>query len=372
MTHPLRTIGWALYGAASWTWCIGLFLPAILMQWFGWSGFLLIAIPNVLGATAMGLLLGSPDASRAFCKRHPQAIGLFVSLTIAFHLLFLSIVAVWIFPPDMVGPWNWVLFPLISLALGLLLSLAPRSWWPLLGTIAFASGSIVVVSNCGCGDSLGWSGTKPPIELVWLAPIFIIGFLLCPWLDAPFHRVRQETEGPLGFLVLGGGFLFMLLVTASYWWLGERTGTTVVLAWIFGQSTFTIGANLRELRDGVLTSSTFIEIPWLALVLAAAFIIGLQLIDTWSEVIDLYFRWLALYGLVFPAIVLAWCLRSSPKVTLKGLVRLIILLAVAAVLGEIGLLHEPTWVAAVAAILILFTPWITKGSSTARGCTPTS
>lgn len=358
MHHPFRTIGWGLYGAASWTWCIGLFLPTILMQWFGWSGFLLIAIPNVLGATLMGLLLGSPSASRSFCTRHPQAIGLFVSLTIAFHLVFLSIIAAWVFPPDMIGPWDWVLFPLTAIVLGLLLSLAPRSWWPLLGTIAFACGGAVVAMNCGSHEQVGWSGTRPPIDLGWLAPIFLIGFLLCPWLDAPFHRVRQETHGPMAFLVLGGGFLCMLFVTASYWWLGSGTGTTVVLVWIFGQSTFTIAANLRELRAGVFASSGFVAMPWAAIALAALFIIGLRFLDTWTEVVDLYLRWLALYGLLFPAIVLAACLRKSPKITLDGAVRLLMLLAVASILGEIGLIHGPTWIAAIAAVLILFTPWV--------------
>jgi len=358
MTHPLRTIGWGLYGAASWTWCIGLFLPTILMQWFGWSGFLLIAIPNVLGATAMGLLLGSPNASRAFCQRHARAIGLFVWATIAFHLLFLSIVAVWIFPEGLLGQWDWVLFPLTALVLGLLLSLAPRRWWPVLGTIAFACGGIVIAMNCGSGGPVGFSGTRPPIDLVWLAPIFVIGFLICPWLDAPFHRVRQETNGPVGFLVVGMGFLCMLFVTASYWWLGEATGTNVVLAWIFGQSTFTIAANLREARAGILASHTFIAMPWAAIAAAAAFIGGMQLLDTWAEAVNLYLRWLALYGLFFPAIVLAWCLRRSPRVRTDRLVRLLILLALASLLGEIGLIHGPVWVAAVAAILILFTPLV--------------
>jgi len=356
MTQLFRTIGWGLYGAASWTWCIGLFLPTILMQWFGWSGFLLIAIPNVIGATLMGLLLGSPSASRRFCSRHPHAIKWFVTITIAFHLVFLSMVATWIFPAAMRSPWDWVLFPLTALVLGQLLSLAPRSWWPLLGTIALACGGVVVAMNCENAHSAGWSGTRPPIDLLWLAPIFSIGFLLCPWLDAPFHRVRQETEGPLGFLVLGIGFLCMLLVTASYWWLGEGLGTPLVLAWIFGQATFTIAANLRELRDLLPSLKTATDFPVEAIAIAAVCIAGLFFVETWAEGKDLYLRWLALYGLFFPAILLAWCLRRSPRVTIGGVARLIILLAVASALGDIGLINGPAWIAAVAAILILFTP----------------
>lgn len=357
MTQLFRTIGWGFYGAASWTWCIGLFLPTILMQWFGWNGFLLIAIPNVIGATLMGLLLGSPSASRRFCSKHPQAIKWFVSTTIAFHLVFLSIVAIWITPVDMRSTWNWLLFPITALILGQLLSFAPRSWWPLLGTIAVACGGVVIAMNCCQTEPASWSGTRPPIDLLWLAPIFSIGFLLCPWLDAPFHRVRQETQGPLGFLVLGTGFLFMLFVTASYWWLGEGLATPIVLAWMFGQATFTIAANLKELRDLLPGIKTAVPLPGgEATVIAAVCIAGLLAIETWAQAEDLYLRWLAVYGLFFPAIVLAWCLRRSPRVSLDGAIRLIILLAVASALGDIGLINGPAWIAGVAAILILFAP----------------
>jgi small basic protein len=358
MNQLFRTIGWGLYGAASWTWCIGLFLPTILMQWFGWSGFLLIAIPNVIGATMMGLLLGSPSASRRFCLRHPQAIKWFVSITIAFHLVFLSIVAIWIFPAAIRSSWDWVLFPLTALILGQLLSLVPRSWWPLFGTIAVACGGVVIAMNYTCGDPAEWSATRPPIDLLWLSPIFSIGFLLCPWLDAPFHRVRQETQGPLGFVVLGIGFLCRLCVTASYWWLGEGLGTPLVLAWIFGQATFTIAANIRELRDLLPSLKPTATLPREAIAIAVVCIAGLLLVETWAEAKDLYLRWLALYGLFFPAVLLAWCLRRSPRVSIDGAARLIILLAVASVLSNIGLISGPTWIAAVAAILILFTPCV--------------
>jgi hypothetical protein len=98
------------------------------------------------------------------------------------------------------------------------------------------------------------------------------------------------------------------------------------------------------------------KIPWAAVAVAAVFIIGLRFVETWDEAQNLYLRWLALYGLVFPAIVLAWCLRGSPKVTPEGLARLIILLVIASVLGDIGLIHGPTWVALLAAAVVLCAP----------------
>ena len=49
-----RTLGWGLYCASSWTWCIGMFLPIIMLRRFGWPGFLVFAIPNVIGLIAFG------------------------------------------------------------------------------------------------------------------------------------------------------------------------------------------------------------------------------------------------------------------------------------------------------------------------------
>ena len=33
----------------------------------------------------------------------------------------------------------------------------------------------------------------PLEDLIWLTPVCLLGFLLCPYLDLTFHHVRQET-----------------------------------------------------------------------------------------------------------------------------------------------------------------------------------
>ena len=58
-----RVAGWAVFLAMSWTWCIGMFLPVLLLRDLGLGGFLVFAIPNILGAAAMGWLLR--DVSKA-------------------------------------------------------------------------------------------------------------------------------------------------------------------------------------------------------------------------------------------------------------------------------------------------------------------
>ena len=66
-------IGWAAYLACSWTWCIGMFLPVLLYRDFGLRGFILFAVPNVLGAAAMGWVLRTPASSSRLVSRHPGA-----------------------------------------------------------------------------------------------------------------------------------------------------------------------------------------------------------------------------------------------------------------------------------------------------------
>jgi len=340
-----------------------MFLPVLLMQWFGWSGFLLIALPNCIGAAAMGLLLGSPSASRRFCRKHPTAIGGFVSVTILFHLIFLSIAATWLCPPGMQIPFGWAIWPAAAAVVAWVLSFAPRGWWPWLGTAAFACGAVVVVTAACQWTDPGWSGHRPAIDLLWLSPVFVVGFLLCPWLDAPFHRARQEVQGPIGPALLAPLFLCMLLVTASYWWMTEGTATRVILVWLAGQSVFTLAANVRECRAGGVVEG--MERGGLAAAVLLTVVGGvvLQRSASWSTALQVYLGFLAAYGIAFPAIILAWCRRDAPRPTTPAVVRLTVLLLIAGWLGNFGFITGPTWVAVIPAALVLLTPAIVGRNS---------
>ena len=355
MPHLARSIGWGFYAASSWTWCIGMFLPAVLMQWFGWGGFLLIAIPNCIGAAAMGLLLGSPGASRRFCRRHPLLIRSFERITIAFHLVFLAVIGRWLLPAGDAGLMAWVL-PLAGLVAAAALSTAPLRWWPAMATAALAFGLVVAIKNAEFWVDPGWCGTRPTIDLLWLSPVFIIGFLLCPWLDGPFHRARQEVNGAAASLVLGVAFLGVLLITATYWQISPETATPIVATWMIGQSVFTIAANLRESAWGIGSDGR--PAPWGVDWFALLCILYVVLAATWDGSMDLYLRWLSLYGVFFPALVLAWCRRTPQAPTIDQVVRVIALLVVAAVLGEIGFIHGPAWVGAIAGLLALAAPMV--------------
>ncbi|MDA0295513.1 MAG: hypothetical protein O3A31_05995, partial [Planctomycetota bacterium] len=79
------TVGWGAYCACSWTWCIGMFLPIILLGRFGWAGFWAFAIPNLIGCVAFGYLF-TPERSRRFATAHAGPIRWFSIATIAFQI----------------------------------------------------------------------------------------------------------------------------------------------------------------------------------------------------------------------------------------------------------------------------------------------
>jgi hypothetical protein len=89
-------LGWAVYLAMSWTWCIGMFLPVLLVRDFGVWGWVVFAVPNVLGAAAMGWVL-SRDNSYKIVQQHHAAVHAFSVITVAFQLFFLVWVLSW--PP---------------------------------------------------------------------------------------------------------------------------------------------------------------------------------------------------------------------------------------------------------------------------------
>ena len=72
-TPTAAVLGWAAYLACSWTWCIGMFLPVLLVRELGTLGFVIFAVPNVVGAAMMGTILPS-EIGRASCRErvyHP-------------------------------------------------------------------------------------------------------------------------------------------------------------------------------------------------------------------------------------------------------------------------------------------------------------
>lgn len=318
------TLGWALYLACSWTWCIGMFLPALLVRDFGVPGFVVFAVPNVLGAAAMGWVLTGRHQPRALLEKHQAAVRAFAIVTIVFQAYFLGVLLNW---AGFLQAGSGALIVLVSAAA--LVPTAARARWLAAGVWLFSIACALLAWRAG--SLAPPSSAAPPVDLLWLAPVCVFGFALCPYLDPTFLRAAEMLHDrsrraafTLGF---GGFFLAMILLTLAY---GadiprlvesanrSQTMRGVIFLHIGAQLAFTALVHLREIGRMRPRRAW----PWVATAsLAAAAMLATTALDYWPDLPDfqaspaspeLYYRvFMAAYGLVFPAYV--WvCMIPTP------------------------------------------------------------
>jgi hypothetical protein len=344
----LGTLGWAVYLASSWTWCIGMFLPVLLVRDYGLLGWVVFALPNVIGAAAMGWVLKTPGQSAALAAAHRPALAAFSFVTAAFQIFF----ALWFF--RRVGVNGAEHFTRASLALAMLAFCYPiapfrRRTGPVLAAAAYIVSLACIVAAFATGEmsdgvrlltSLQHPST---IDLLPLTPVIVFGFLLCPYLDRTFHHARQHlpraAEGKAGFGV-GFGVLFFTMIVFTllyampvYFALTNRAmGRSALMGWVACHMTvqlaFTIGVHWSgngdptpvtdddeapAARGGAFVRMFLFALGTAAVGYAAYFATwGLirddELLFELGEVV--YRCFMAFYGLVFPAY--AWiCMVPS-------------------------------------------------------------
>ncbi|MFU8830466.1 MAG: hypothetical protein ACNA8P_13675, partial [Phycisphaerales bacterium] len=203
----LQAILPALFLACSWTWVIGMWFPYYLTRDFGWIAWFVFAIPNVIGAASVGLLL-RPGTSRdestwsrrssiALTTRHDIACMAFSVVTIAFQLYVVGFLV-----REYVSRAP-VALPLVSIVNGaflvLILIFALLPWRASLWAAA-----LVYLTSLALAYGALQTGTQPAFMLppssgivsitgdphgIWkLAPAIVFGFLLCPYLDLTINR----------------------------------------------------------------------------------------------------------------------------------------------------------------------------------------
>lgn len=214
LTHrPVAVLGWAAFLACSWTWCIGMFLPVILLRDYGTLSWIIFALPNVIGAAAMGWVLQRPGASEKMVHNHAPAMSAFSVVTILFHVLFVFWVVRWL------GGWALVIATAGAaiLAFPLLLS---RFWALVLSAIVLAGSvtAFIVAVSQTAGPSI--PAGHESIDLLYLAPVCLVGFALCPYLDLTFHRARQALTpyGSVAAFTLGFGVMFLTMIVFTLWY----------------------------------------------------------------------------------------------------------------------------------------------------------
>lgn len=250
----LRTVGWALYLAVSWTWCIGMYLPSLLYRDQGKPGFWAFFIPNVLGAMSVGWLISNREKSERFVKLCRPVMLAFTAVTISFHGYWLT----WMFGGVYTAPL--ILAGAAGGALGVL------SISAIVRRVGAAAAAFTLLCSLLLGVCL--VGYPPPAvagsvdaDLLGLAAVCVLGFGLCPYLDLTFQRASQESPSPraaftVGFLVF---FALTILVATRGRAVWSEVAPIVVLPdWVFfpaiglhfgAQATFTIAAHTAALRS---------------------------------------------------------------------------------------------------------------------------
>ncbi|MBX3355993.1 MAG: hypothetical protein KF724_09885 [Phycisphaeraceae bacterium] len=382
MAEPLRSpaltsIARGLFLASSWTWCIGAFLPLLLLRDFGWSGFLVFALPNVLGAAAVGFLWNR-ERSERFVRAHPTLLAWFSTATLSFQAFFIAWMAPFVImaargrtgegdaltelitaheaplpmvelqralTPDGSAWWMWlaamVLFAAVVGSARAMPRAGERAWiW--LGVIV-TIGSLLLWACEGfrLGEA-GLAGSSALADLGWLAPAIALGFLVCPHLDASFHRVVRHDQSRWPWITFVPAFTAMILMTTSAFLLNAPGEPVLLLggafvAWWFMQVTFTAAVHARELRALSLRHAGWM-VPAALLIGAVAGRPGFG-----SEAT--YLRFLGLYGAVFPALaLLRW--RGYGSAAILGFLAIAIPAFEVGFIGPRGL-EGPRWAWAV-------------------------
>lgn len=384
---PLAALPWAVFLACSWTWCIGLLLPAILVRDYGPWAFIVFAVPNVLGAAAFAWVIRRKSDSEHLLARHHRAIRAFALITAAFQAFFIG----WLMTRLSVG-WG----PGIALALLAILAAASacidntrRAQVGAFGALivsALAAAVWLATGEAGLPDP----GTQGfPLDLVWLAPAVVFGFLLCPYLDPTFHRARQALDLPTARLAFGIGFggifLALILFSLAYsgWIAGAiRAGSAdlttpaiaLLLVHLTVQAGFTMGLHLRErglhlttreLRTATararITGRLGADLPWMlgliVLLLLTAVLADVNLTLDMSLGEVTYRLFLAFYGLIFPTYVWLCVLprrAKQPELTRESVRLCMATIGVASPMFFMGFIaREPIWLLPGVAILLL-------------------
>ncbi len=327
-THPVL---WGVYLAVSWTWCIGMFLPILLVRDYGLWGYIAFAAPNIVGAGAMGWTLRSGRVSEGLVRTHARAMGLFSAVTIAFHLFFI----LWLMslvrgmPGVAIPDWGMVALPIAGLGAIVGVRRATRrgdspttrvalvTWLVSAGVLAGLLGT----GEPGPGAPSQLAETARTAGLLWLAPVCLFGFALCPYLDLTFHHARQRTSerGARVAFTLGFGVFFfaMILLTLVYgglfaWALGAEIPAPSVAGWalvavlghVLLQLIFTVIVHQDRVRaapGGAGTRAT-LALGGVAIILGLLHE-RLPHIGEMSGGEVVYRCFMAFYGLVFPAYV---------------------------------------------------------------------
>jgi len=370
----------AAYLACSWCWCIGMYLPVYLARDFGALSFLVFAIPNMVGAAAVGFIFRSSASIRSFALGHLEALRAFAWATILFHIVFLSG-----FMPSG-NMWIDLTVGAVTILTAMITGTMARPAVTRIAPIVWGLSIALFLAAAMTGPA-GHSVSLPPmtgefslVQLVLAAPAIWIGFLLCPVLDGTFLATREfhgEKTHPIFALAFGALFPVLILLTLGY--AGRIIRHDSISAFTFAhfalQSGFTIGVQWWALRwmrtisgeraagtaepiDGARLWGGRILLASVGLAFGAALFAQNFGVTTSAGISPRrvsYDLMLALYGLVFPAYIMA--IAIPPLIDRAGCAWVFLAaLAVAGPLYWIAAFHHQFWAVPIGVGVVLVAP----------------
>jgi len=327
-----------------------MFLPLIMVERWGWPGFWVFAVPNVLGCAVMGYAIGSAKRSAAMTRSHAGAMRWFSVVTITFQIIFLSM----IFGNTIIlrgGHLGAIVVPAVAMIAALTLSHIRNTCALVLATLLTAF-SIWVFAMVGTDfiDQVPMHGSSPLWHLWMVAPLITVGFLASPWLDGTFHYARQQTPSRHSFAVFAAAFFVMILGTLFYWNIEPPALPGLVLLYLIGQTIFTMAVHVQAIRrlapdDPRGTSaSAMLVIPMTTI--AAAYVLWISqdhhVAKEFLE--DTYLRFLAYYGLIVPLWVVMFIGPFGHRTVTRQRVAVVVgILVLSFPLAEIGMIGQVHW-----------------------------
>ena len=204
----------AVFLAASWTWVIGMFLPVLLVREYGVWAWVIFAVPNCIGAAAMGWTLRTREQSLAMARAHDAACRAFSLVTIAFHVFF----AFWILVPWMSwkgwlpGVFVFIFAFLTMRSSGVAIAAVLTYIYSL-----FCAAFFLAEGGAGIVPADPRPAGELAAALAALVPICVLGFALNPYLDLTFHAARQASDDHGGArLAFGVGFCLLFLAMIGF------------------------------------------------------------------------------------------------------------------------------------------------------------
>jgi hypothetical protein len=316
------------------------------------------AVPNCLGAAAMGWTISSAQASARLVESHRAACRAFSFVTITFQLFFAA----------------WVVRRISPIGGGLAITAAVAAFIYAIGAwrgdrgwrLAAAGAASISLAAMIFGFAHHVIPAFPPprrasMDLLWLALVCAFGFALNPYFDLTFHRARQLIGGapsdadasdrndqrPARFAFgFGFGVLFLIMIafTLAYSGAAMRLPIRGAAAWMLFwhlsvQLGFTVAAHARELcaHDSAdrftcracaaaLVGAVLIAAALAAFPARAVFLRGMDS----GEFI--YRALMSFYGLIFPAY--AWiCMCPTWRAPAKPSRRTLSLFVIACALA---------------------------------------